>query len=718
MIDGQNIPDLDRGPQETKVDKTNELLFSRFILSLIKTMNLTGYYPADHPSIKNVAQEPIKLLGELRSVTSEVGFVTTSGTVGEDIVVDMVDESIPFMKLVHSAMAEHFANKFVSYLERNALVSFSIKTAIPEDEFKRFIALMVEMETQDEEGKNLGTTFTNLLIQRRIVHVQVVSRDEIIGSNRFIPWRVKIAISRLKKDLGTLPLYSKASEMELQAAKQMIIGDIIRPIRRPRFLKELLLNSDLIQAEVEELLNVDVEQEIIECLDARLIETVCWEVIGNLEKAQWGEILQEEADGNNRRIDNILKDTVKKLAIALVGFDIQNTYEIMEYLFTKKMLAFSELPMKLQQILSTTKWTKQFIEKHETILKQFSDITEASEYGVFLEKLDHVLKELIIQEELDLAIMVVSQIADHVLDTSFPERAAMAKYAVVGTATPEIVEILTGHVSHEEKAKRQDAIKILGQIGDPGVRAMFTALIESEDGISRRNLLSELEKLGDLIHVVLKETMLKAGLKWYVYRNILFLIDKTGCPVEAADLERFVAHPHTKVREQAIISTYSVLGKESAPILAKALRDDASANQRRAIILLTEMGSRDLNFLNFLSTSLQREQGQSYQGDDLFYMTIMEAISKIGRFADPKGNDIVDVLLDLVFSNQKGFFKKLLSKDNDSFSVKVRARAVALLGKIGDPGILEELEYLRQDSDKEVGLAATRACEQIDKTQQ
>ena len=74
--------------------------------------------------------------------------------------------------------------------------------------------------------------------------VQVIAltsyrEDDLVQGRRQLPWRVRMAISRLRKDLRLIPLYAAATRKRLQEVKEELLHDITRPLRRPEFLKEL-----------------------------------------------------------------------------------------------------------------------------------------------------------------------------------------------------------------------------------------------------------------------------------------------------------------------------------------------------------------------------------------------------------------------------------------------------------------------------------------------
>ncbi|MBM4372805.1 MAG: hypothetical protein FJ098_14220, partial [Deltaproteobacteria bacterium] len=563
MRDDRNDPVMDPAPPEegaAPADPKKEAdearakaLFTQFTLAFLKASSLTGYYPPDHPSIKNIAYEPYRIIGSLREFTPEIGFVTSSGTLGDEIMIDLLAEPLPFLSLMRSAMAETFAQKFINYLERNYLVSFAIRTSIQFDEFKRFISLFVERKTKLEAGagEGLEVPFGQLLVEHEVYNISALSRDDVLGGQRVLPWRVKIAIARLRKDLQVLPMYSKASEMEIQAAKQLIIGDIIRPLRRPRFLRELLVNADLIRGQVGELYSVDVEQAIIDCLAPGMVDLVAQDVVRVLEGASWGLVMQQDGE-SERRIDEILKDLLKRLALRLATLDVNQTYDLLLHLFKLRVLGFLELPPNLRRMMQAEKWTGQFLLEEEIIVARFGAMTDPATYRAYLQNIDLVLPELLRRGSIGPAARLIKVLAEHARDHGNPIRQGMAQIALLDLSSQENVDRLRPQVLQDDRQVRQVAIAILRQFSFKGAEVLLEILGESDDAAVRRDVLAALEGMGVSIRTLLEERLQVAGLPWFVYRNLLLLVGRVGCEGALEDVKRFTSHMDHRVREQAL----------------------------------------------------------------------------------------------------------------------------------------------------------------------
>lgn len=665
-------------------------LYAAFGLSFVKAINLTGYYPPEHPSIQNVATKPFEDLKALAPHASEVSFLTMQTGQNEEVMVDVLDEPLPFLKLLNSMMAETFALKFVNYLVRNSLVSFTIKTSITLDEFKRFLALIVERKTVEEEGGK-AAAFGPLLLERKIYSVSVISRDEMLGANRFIPWRVKIAISRLQKDLGILPFYSEASELELQKAKQMLISDIIRPIRQPRFIRELLTNCDLIKSNVEELSEMDVEQEIIYCLQSNLLEEVTWDVVSIMERASWRAVTQKDMDGE-RRIDHILRAILKKLALRLVSFASIKTFEVLEKLFKKQVLTFEELPEKLQRIVLTEVRTKQYLETKNEILEYFNAATNPTEYGQFLLNFELVLPELIRRKKIDDALQLVRVLVEHCKKVRFAEQAVMIRYAIVGAATEENMELLVPVAGHEAKDIRTEGIEILTYFGDAGADALFKVMVQSEKSAVRRDVLNAIERMGMAAAKVVSERLLAPGFEWYVYRNLILLVERMKIDTQIEDVARYCRHQHPRVREQAVMCLLTLLGGDAENHIVHLLEDADWKVQRRVIAGLGDHHCERAAFRQHLLDVLKATKEGELAPEPII-LAALSAITTYGNdFKTEDGREASAAILAMIVHKPSKLLERLFTKETTSFGPKIKMEALKTLSAIADRDVVFKMK--------------------------
>jgi len=691
------------GTEAQQADKAQEvavkLLTGKFTLSFLKALMTTGIYPADHPAVVGVSAEPFDLLKRISEFTTELTFQGSSSGIGDELTVEgVLPEGVPFGSLIQSSLTEHFARKFVSYFERNHLVSFSIKPRIGREEFQRVVAVFVEHKAkEEEEGIARVVAFGDLLIQRGIVHVTAMSREEIIGGDRPLPWRVKMAISRLRKDLRTVPLYSEATHQELQDAKMSLIQDITRPLRKPQFLKELLANTDLVTAGVPELEDVDMTGEIIRGLHEGMLTAVSWEIVSDMERAAWGEIQVKEGAGA-RRMDLIYKGVLKGIALRLREVDPSMTREVLRHLFHKKILAYADLPEVLQQEVLIEKWTEQFLGNWNAVAGRFLALEEADKYGQYLRTFTAIFSELVKRGRFEEANAIADALFLHAHDSTpgLEWRKDRSQGALDEMGTPEVLVALVAGVNQEDREVRAFVLGALAAFGESSLPVLLDVLGNSKSSLVRRDVMAAIERFGDDAHVPLLEILGTQGREWYIYRNAILLLSKLECVAAADDIRRYLAHPHVRVREEALAALEKMLGRDAEPLFVPLCQDPERTVARKAIAILARMGCRNQAFLDALARTLTPRRDKDETPPDDMLLTAIDAVNRVGSFTSGQA-DIRNVLLQRMEGESSVLGKLWKKKNRPLDSDVVRSAIISTLGVIGDIDTARRMEGLMDD---------------------
>lgn len=685
----------------------------QFTLSFLKALMTTGIYPPEHPAVLEVAGEPFLHLKRLAPSSNEITFMSASAAIGDEIMVEgILAEGIPFTTLLHSSMGEIFAKKFISYFERNQLVSFSVKTRIGKPEFQKLISVFAEHRVKEEGGQQLSTDFSDMLLNRGIVHVSAMVRSEIIGGERPLPWRVKMAISRLRKDLRNIPFYAEASSQELAQAKRALVQDITRPLRRPQFLKDLLANADLITHGIDELKEEEVQDEIIRGLHPGMLVNISWDIVGDLERASWGAIRQV-VGGTERRLDSIFKELLKTTAMCLREWEPDTVKSLMEHLFAKKILLYAELPEALQDEMRLDKWTKQFLSNWRQILTRMESLTQEGVYAEYLKTLVPVFPELMRRGQGDICLNLLRLLGEHAHNpvASFPQRVSLARGALTSFSSQANLDRMLDEAKSPEREKRQVAFECLQLIGEPAVVGLMELLWRSPSASIRREVVAVLELLGEHVHVPLLEVLGTSGKEWYVYRNSLLLLARTDCEAAIADVTKYLSHPHPRVREEAMVALDQFRGQSAMMDYVPLLADLDQAVRRKAIGLLARYQCRIPVFLASLLNAVKVSPGALGAVPEPVALASLDAIKSVGVF-EVEGVDIRAPLLrrlDREDSKLKRWFKKGKSVDDARF----RCAVLDTLAAIGDEAVAVRLKPVLHDPAEQVRAKAASVIRHI-----
>jgi len=686
----------------------------QFTLHFLKGLMMSGIYPPDHPAIEGIAEEPYILLKRLAPDSNEITYMSASAAAGDEIMVEgVLSEGIPFTTLMSSSMGEIFARKFIAYFERNQLVSFSVKTRMGKDEFKKLISVFAERRVKEEEGGGGPIIpFSDLLFERGILHVTVMARTEMVGGERPLPWRVKMAISRLRKDLRVVPLYSEATAQELAQAKTMLVQDITRPLRRPQFLKELLANADLITSGLDELREVNIEREIIWCQHPGMLVNVCWDIVSDLERASWGEIRQRVGKVD-RRLDSIYRDLLKDIALRLRELQPETISDLLSHLFTKRILSFKELPASLQEQLVTEKWTSQFLANSKAAIERFAGLADAKTYREYSKTFQVVFPELIRRGKVAEVAGMAYALRSHLDEPcpSFPERPKFARATLSRFTEPHVIEALAALLDTEDKDARRSVMTALTALGEKSVDHLLRVLASSAKAGVRRDIAKALEAMGEDAVVPLMERLGTRGLEWYVYRNLIVILTNLRGVAAADDVRKFLSHPHPRVREESARGLHLLLGEDSGPLLVSVLNDLDSGVARRATSCLGQLKCRIPAFLQHLSDTLKAREPKAAPQSEELVLAALDAVQQIGPFA-VDGIDIRQTLLNRLQAGSS-LLDRLLRRKEVADGERIQSAICGTLGAVGDEACIGPLEKLSADAAAVVRLRAGEAADAI-----
>jgi hypothetical protein len=330
-----------------------------FTLALIQAMLRTGYYAADHPE----AQKSMKgLYTQFLAVVSgrpELTYLILEKRDSREITIEGYDEvALPLHQLMLKGMADLFTPKFLDFFNRWKLISFSIKADASADEFNKFVELM----SQPPSGgpiREASERLTQAFVDHDILHISTVFKHEMVGRERRLPWRVRMALTRLRRDLKVLPLYKKSTPEQMRRIKLQIMDDVIRPIRTPTLLKDFLINYDLIAADIDELEESQVEREIVANLGEGMLVATASQITGDLKDLGLGEtdeMPEEETYATMVRAVGVLRDIADQLCA--IGSVLN--HDFLEALVQQKVLPVEKLPAEVRRAIETRRLAEAF----------------------------------------------------------------------------------------------------------------------------------------------------------------------------------------------------------------------------------------------------------------------------------------------------------------------------------------------------------------------
>lgn len=124
-------------------------------------------------------------------------------------------------------------------------------------------------------------------------------------------------------------------------------------------------------------------------------------------------------------------------------------------------------------------------------------------------------------------------------------------------------------LAHADKEKSREIWEVILCLGSYFVDPLLERLGEETDRSARRTYLTALSRLGEECKI--KAVARLADSRWFVIRNLLYLLREFGDPAMLPYIRRYLGHPHPKVRQEALKTCLLFRDAKAIPALLKAM---------------------------------------------------------------------------------------------------------------------------------------------------
>lgn len=676
-----------------------------FATTLARAILQSSYYSSDHPMARRTVQEPFAMVSKLGKKWQEFTFVKASWSDDQSMAMDSVfNEAIGLEELIGGTAGEHFSRKLHTFSERNRLVSFSIKNAITEDEFHRFVTVFVARHIDMEASRLLeqyeedytGPVFTEQLIEANVVNVTVVLESDLVQDKRRLPWRVKVALARLQKDLRNIPLYSKATETELRHAKVRLLRDIMRPLRKGVYLKQLFLNLDLISGTVREFEGVDMEPDMLSALP-----------LGRLMKL--GRALITERDRLNRpgledaavfRED--LDETIER-QLRYVGGELadhieyEGVIDLLRELFESRLVPLEALPYKMQQQIRMDRWTASFLVDPDGFLRLFDEIESPAAYISQLPNLVAIFPNLLRVKKFGEAQKINDLLARHrQSDGGFAGRRTLVETALGKLDADEVFRHLGVAMMEGSADTREYVRNLFVQMGTASIQPLVRVL----DGSTRQDVCNDaavaLIALGDQATPHIREVLGDRHIRRVMARFLIQVLGELEDTGSTELIHQYTRHPHPLVRDAALSALVKIHGDKAEPLLVRSLNDKSPEIVTRVIRLLVRMNSQHKGYLFRL---LQFIGAVDVEGQDVgdvpmtVHISAIQALASMGNLSLGDLGTLEDQFINGLGGGASSKMMGFLNRGKTSAEDAIRVALCDALVLVGGEKSLERLSH-------------------------
>jgi HEAT repeat protein len=686
---------------------------AEFTLNLAKAMLRTGYYAPDHPqaqqSLAGLYEEFGRVLEHRAGLTYLVGMDRDRRT----LMIDGYDPD-PLMldKIMISGMAELFTPKLLDFFNRRHLLSFSLLSGIEAEEFNAFVVLMSEPPRAgraDEERDRVTQAF----VDQHIVHVSTLFEADVLGRERRLPWRVERALSRLGRDLSMLPLYKQASPEKLRDIKIQIIDEVIRPLRTPQLLADLLVNCDVLAKDIAVLEETQIEHEIIAQIPSERLVSTTGQLIEGLQQLTAKQDEESLELASRHRL--IIRDIVEQLDQE----EVEVAGELLEAVVKQKVFARDELPEGLQKMLKRQLVVQDFLRNREDYLRGLAHFP-TGEFGKRLNAIARVVFPELIRRGnhwVEAAgILEALESGSH--ETEAAETVGKLRHAFHRLlAVEEYVRHLLDALSDEllDKEHRDGVVALLSIGGEAAIEGLQETYAASTSVSVRASTFEVMKGIGTPALVPFLAALPNIEPEWSAIHHVLAALDDQSDPALAESIKPFLRHENARVRQAALTRVFDLLGPASETSLIRALHDEDAVTRRAAVTCLGGLHSQNPEVLAFYAGILQPESvADDEPEDEEVVVEVCRSLTGVGDAAFPDGSSAEQVLLNAV--RQEGRKKRIsgmFKKPPLYHGERVRVAICEALGTVGTAGAIDTLRELASNETDTIAEAARVAAEQI-----
>jgi HEAT repeat protein len=539
-----------------------------FSLHLIQAVLRTGPYASDHP-VSRLYLEFQKLMAQDQEIT----FLLRREQDGQTVFVEGVgSEPQSLARILSRDGGELFVPRFARYLERKDLVSLTLKNRMDESEFVRFIELMNDPAYADTRRAEDKERFSTSIFIKGISNVSFIFDEEILGTDREMPWRARLILSRIGKDLKMLPLFRKVSAPQIQKIGMRLMRDAFLSIRQSEILYAILQNADL--AASAENGQEDIEEAIISTLRKQSLVGVSRIFLRTRAERKEGE----EETGKSARL-------MKRITCRLIEDSPDQAASLLEEFYRRGLIALDDLPVRVREKILAERLTDKFLAYFEQFFDQIDRTQEKERFLNLAGSFVKILPELIHRDRYPEILRIVE-----VLKAHFHQKrmwALLAGRILEEIGSGPIPILLKEKFVSEKKEVRTAIVPIFASLEIGAVPHLIDILKKSEDQWVRKNACEALVMIGPVATIHLLEILKQDKMSTESRCEILKVLSQIKDPEWKAPLiemlGRYLSHEDPRIREQALHTRWHIDGAGSEDVFLSCLADSALEVRKRAV---------------------------------------------------------------------------------------------------------------------------------------
>lgn len=633
--------------QVQQIQSSRDTVF-QFCLSFVKALSHSGYYSPDHPQAKKAFQGLYSQFVQLVGDRPELTFFRMEDEGRPEILLEgLIDEAIKMSKLMTQQSGELFIPKLHQYFIRKKILSFTMKNQISETEFFKFIIVLSEVPDADTRKHQEEKDVLNMkLVEEGIINVSLLFEEDVIGKERRLPWRVEMALTRLRRDLRYIPLYKNLSEEELLQAKQKVFQDILRPLRQPHVLKDFLVHSDLIKVDDEILGGSSVESIIVEQIPEHMIPEVISQCLNDWEKYEKKSISSEDEQFAN--ILHRIKQATMSLADFFKGKTDPKHHKTLKMLLSKNVISFKELPRDLMQDVLINEWIEDYLNSPKQWFKLAQNSKDLAQYSKIIRKMSSILPLLVEREEIKHVLTIIEFLKEQLMTQPdpFSKIGTFLRQNLNAFASNKIAfSNLKTYCLDAEREDRSHVFDVLDHFKKISIPILLDLLKESERKSVRKQAIERLVSYKQHTLPFLKKIIEDPQNPWFVVRNAVHIASEIGDKQLCNIIEPLFKHEKHQVREEALDAFFKLNGQEGLDYYIAALNDPELSVKLKAISIIGYLKITDQQILSYYGQYLSYPASVKEMDHESIQLQILKAVENIDHNITWNNEETIEELL-------------------------------------------------------------------------
>jgi len=685
----------DLTPEERrKVEPVGE-----FVMDLTKAMLRSGYYSPDHPGSMQAKQGLYTRFQSILDSSNEILIANREAREKKDFfIMGILDEPISIKLLVGANRAELFEPKLREYFNRKGLMSFAIKKKISLDHFDRFIDIMCDPRTDDLEKNKIGELLTNQLIESGITDISSAFIEDKLFFKDKLPWRVEMAIQRLAKDLKVLPQFAKASDEKLKTMKIDIIRDILRPLKHPNLLKELIINCYVIVKNVKHLDLEEIEQTLVDAFPIPFLHATSLSLFKDMEKYK-EEVDKYLNDPDIAKRYNSMKRILKLIASRMIQENTPRVQNFLEKLYFSKLLTYEELPSAVKYQIDSSLMVEDLKSNPQYYQNAIGDSKSPENGRVLIKWFHRVVPKLI--ENKDWTLILNILLSTDRADTEtmiFPRDGSNSLNPFI-TIFTEFTDELAAAYNSIDDTQRHLIEAIILKMGIIGISVFGRILSESENQVVRKAAIASLGEKGETALQWVRKILDDPNIAWHLHRNALLILNKAKGNKEndTKRVIKFLKHKNPRVREEALRTLIKLNPDQSEQFIVDAMDDENEKVRLRALHALSRLTFFSDKSFNKLMLLISSELPEDKNAAAIHSKKVTHLIGIITVVEQPEHKGLIEkALMEIIYkiSKQQTWLSKIVKSSVDENNVSVLTAAVKSLKKIGSAESISSLHEI------------------------